>query len=191
MNSEPLINYLLQFGSLNQQQIDLINASLTVRNYKADAYFLKAGQVSREIGFIIKGVVRVCYYDNEGNEITRYFIDENNFLVDIESYNAGIPSIGYVQAVTDCEMLILSKQAMENLSNTIIVWDSIVHKMIAKGLSEKVARISLMFPKDATERYLFFLEKFPNLANRVPLQYIASYIGITKHSLSRIRKSIR
>ena len=191
MNSEPLINYLLQFGSLNQQQIDLINASLTVRNYKADAYFLKAGQVSREIGFIIKGIIRVCYYDQEGKEITRYFIDENNFLVDIESYNAGIPSIGYVQAVTDCEMLILSKQAMENLSNTIIVWDSIVHKMIAKGLSEKVARISLMFPKDATERYLFFLEKFPNLANRVPLQYIASYIGITKHSLSRIRKDIR
>jgi CRP-like cAMP-binding protein len=190
MNSEPLIHHLLQFGSLNSQQVDLINESVTVRTYKPGDYFLKAGQVSREIGFITNGIFRVCYYDNDGNEITRYFIDESNFLADINSFNTGVQTTEYVQAVTDCELIILSKQAMENLSRTIIVWDSIISKITAKALSEKVARISLMMPQDAATRYQSFLENFPNLANRIPLQYIASYIGVTKSSLSRLRRDM-
>jgi CRP-like cAMP-binding protein len=88
-------------------------------------------------------------------------------------------------------VFILSRAAMENLSRTIIVWDAIINKITTRSLAQKVERISTMFPQDATERYRTFLKKFPNLANRVPLQYVASYLGITKHSLSRIRKNIR
>ncbi len=190
MTSELFINYLLQFGSLNKQQTDLINSSLTVKTYKTGDYFLKAGQTSRETGFILNGIFRVCYYDNDGNEITRYFVDETNFIADLISYNTGLPSTEYVQAVTDSQVIILSKQAMDNLSGTIIVWESIIGKITAKALAEKVARVSLMMPQDATARYEFFLENFPNLANRVPLQYIASYIGVTKSSLSRLRRDI-
>jgi len=187
--STPLINYILQFGSLNQQQIDLVESSLTVKQFKSGEYFLRAGKVSKEIGFIVNGIFRVLYYQEKGEEVTRYFLDEHNIIVDISSYNEGIPTMAYVQAVVDSEVVILSKEAMDNLSNTIINWDKIWNKITIKALAEKVGRISTMFPQDATERYNFFLEKFPNLANRIPLQYIASYIGITKHSLSRIRRN--
>ena len=190
MNSDQLINYLLQFDNLNKQQIDLINADLIFKTYKSGEYFLKAGQTSREIGFIKNGIFRVCYYDNDGNEITRYFIDELNFIADINSYNTNLPTAEYVQAVTECEVIILSKQTMENLSRTIIVWDSIISKVTTKALTEKILKVSQMMPQDAASRYLYFLEKFPNLANRIPLQYIASYIGVTKSSLSRLRREI-
>ena len=190
MTSDSFINYLLQYGSLNPQQIELINKSLAIKSYKTGDYFLEAGKTSNEVGFILDGVFRVCYYDNEGNEITRYFLDEENFIVDINSFTSRIPSVEYIQAVTDAEVLILSKEAMENLSNTIIVWDSMIGKITAKALAEKVKRVSLMMPQDATKRYTFFLENFPNLANRVPLQYIASYIGVTKSSLSRLRRQM-
>ncbi len=190
MNTESMINYLLQFGPLNKQQIELIISGLCFKTYKTGEYFLRAGQTSREIGFITNGIFRVCYYDNDGKEITRYFINELNFIADINSYNTGIPTAEYVEAVTDCEVLILTKQAMENLSGTIISWDSIINKIIAKALVEKVAKVSQMMPQDAKERYEYFIEKFPNLANRIPLQYIASYVGVTKSLLSRLRREV-
>lgn len=80
---------------------------------------------------------------------------------------------------------------MKELSMTIIKWDNIIAKITAKALADKVNKISPMMAEDATERYLSFLEKFPNLANRIPLSYLASYLGITQSSLSRIRKNIR
>lgn len=189
MTSKIFIDYLLQFDSLNKQQIDLINSLLVFKQYKEGEYFLEAGKISNQVGFILDGVFRVCYYNNNGDEITRYFLQENNFIVDINSYNTGIPSSEYIQSVTDSSIAILSEKSMKELSKTIICWDSIISKITAKALSEKVARISMMMPQDASERYEFFLDNFPNIANRVPLQYIASYIGVTKFSLSRLRRT--
>lgn len=122
--------------------------------------------------------------------MSKYFIDENNFLADMNSYNQGIPSTEYVQAVTDCEYIVLSKSAMEELSMTIIGWDAIISKITAKALAEKVNRISPMMTESAKERYLKFLTDFPSLANRIPLSYLASYLGITQSSLSRIRRDL-
>lgn len=188
---ETLINYILQFGQLNQQQIDLIKSKVVVKSIKKDAFYHEAGKIPREIIFLTEGIMRVCYYDNKGNEITKYFMEENRFLADINSYNQGIPSTEYVQAITDCEYLVFSKAVMEELSLTIIGWDAIISKITAKGLADKVNRISTMMSEDATERYVNFLTKFPGLANRIPLSYLASHLGITQSSLSRIRKGIK
>ncbi|MGB4772857.1 MAG: Crp/Fnr family transcriptional regulator [Chitinophagaceae bacterium] len=189
MTIDHFINYLLQFDTLNAQQIELIRSLVETKTYYEGDMFLKAGKVSNAVGFILDGVFRVCYYDQDGNEITRYFLDEGNFVADLNGYVTGIPSTEYVQAVTDCELLTISKQSMEELSRTVVVWDKIVAKITAKALSEKVARVSAMMPQEANERYAYFLEHFPQIANRVPLQYIASYIGITKSSMSRIRRA--
>lgn len=187
---EALMNYLLQFGNLNQQQIDLIKSKVVFKEIKKDEYYHEAGKIPREIIFLTEGIMRVCYYNNKGEEITKYFFDENNFIADILSYNQEIPSTEYLQAVTDCKYIGFSKETMKELSMTIIEWDNIVAKITAKGYAEKVNKISPMMSEDATERYLSFFEKFPNLANRIPLSYLASYLGITQSSLSRIRKNI-
>ena len=188
---EALINYLLQFGQLNKQQIDLIKSKVVFGGTKKDEYYAEAGKTPREIIFLTEGILRVCYYNNKGNEITKYFLDENNFVVDIESYNQNIPSSGYIHAVTDCRYLIFSREVMSELSMTIIGWDEIINKITTKSLAEKVNKISAMMPENATERYRNFLTKFPGLANRIPLTYLASYLGITQSSLSRIRKNFK
>ena len=74
MNS--LIDYLLRFGHLNSHQIDLINQLAVPVVLKKDAYFSQAGQISRRVGFVQSGILRVCYYTHSGQEVTRYFIDE-------------------------------------------------------------------------------------------------------------------
>ena len=190
MTMDKLINYLLEFGQLNQQQIDLIKRKAQVLELKKDDYFSEAGKIPKQVAFIEKGILRVCYYNSNGDEITKYFIDENNFAVDINSFNQKIPSSEYVQAVTDCKLLIFSTESLNDLSATIIQWDGIIYKITEKALVEKVNKLSPMLAEDAKTRYLNFLEKFPNLANRIPLSYLASYLGITQSSLSRIRKSI-
>ncbi|MEN2402492.1 Crp/Fnr family transcriptional regulator [Flavobacterium sp. MC2016-06] len=188
---KELVEYILQFGNLNQQQIDLITKKATELEVRKDEYFSEAGKISVQVGFVIEGVMRVCYYNNQGEEITKYFIDENNLVVDLESFNNSVCSSAYVQAVTDCKLIVFSKPDWDELLHTIIGWDTIVHKIIARALMQKVDRRSPLVTEDATTRYLTFLEKFPKVANRVPLSYLASYLGITQSSLSRIRKNIR
>jgi CRP-like cAMP-binding protein len=188
---EALIKYILQFGNLNQQQIDLITSKATEQEIKKDDYFSEAGKIARRVGFVLDGIVRVCYYNNKGEEITKYFIEENNLVVDLESFNNEIASTAYVQAVTDCRLIVFFKKDWQELLNTIVGWDAIVHKIISKALMQKVERRSPLVSEDATTRYLRFLEIYPTVVNRIPLSFIASYLGVTQSSLSRIRKNIR
>ncbi len=89
---EALINYLLQ--------IDLIKSKVKEIELKKEDYFSEAGKIAREVAFITEGILRVCYYHNKGEEITRYFINENNFIVDLESFTNKIPSPIRVIALT-------------------------------------------------------------------------------------------
>lgn len=187
---KEFIEYILQFGNLNTQQIDLISKKATELDLKKDEYFSEAGKIAEQVGFILDGIIRVCYYNNKGEEITKYFIDENNLVVDMESFENEIGSNAYVQAITDCKLVVFSKKDWRELLDTIVGWDAIVHKIISKALRQKVERRSPLVSEDATTRYLMFLKIYPNVVNRIPLSYIASYLGITQSSLSRIRKNI-
>lgn len=188
---KKLIDYFLQFGNLNQQQIELILSKAQDIQISKEDYFSEAGKIAQQVGFIIDGIIRVCYYNNKGEEITKYFIEENNIVVDLESFDNEIPSTAYVQAITDCEMIVFSKKDWQFLLNTIVGWEAIVHKIISRALMQKVERRSPLVSEDASTRYAMFLKIYPNVVNRIPLSYIASYLGITQSSLSRIRKNTK
>lgn len=186
---EQLIEYILQFGNLNKQQIELISKSTIETELHKDDYFAEAGKRFNQIAFVLEGVLRICYYNNKGEEITKYFIEENHFIAN--PYEAEQPFTEYIQAATDCKLIVFSQQQWNELSNTIIDWDRITNKMFHNSLMKKMDRLSSLLSEDATTRYLTFLEKFPNLINKIPLSYVASYLGITQSSLSRIRKNIQ
>jgi len=187
---EEFIEYVLQFRNLNKQQIDLITGKATELKLHKDEYYWEAGKKVRQIGFLTDGVIRVFYYNNKGEEITRYFIDENHLILSGNTIDEVYTPSEYLSAITDCKLVVFSKQDWKDISETIIGWDIIIQKIIAKYHSEKIARRSELVSQDGTTRYLDFIEKFPTLVNRVPLAYIASYLGITQSSLSRIRKNI-
>lgn len=188
---KEFIDYILQFGDLNRQQIDLITSKATRLNLRKDEYFSEAGKIPKQVGFILKGVVRFCYYNNKGQEITHHFVDENNFVSDQQKFEAQMIASDYIEAVTDCELLVFSKKDWDEIGNTIVGWDAITGLIVKNCLLKTIERRSPLVSEDATTRYLTFMEKFPLLVNRIPLSYIASYLGITQQSLSRIRKSIR
>jgi len=158
---------------------------------RRDEYYWEAGKTVRQTGFLTEGVLRVYYYNNKGEEITRYFIDENHLILSGNTIDEIYTPSEYLSAITDCKLVVFSKQDWKEISETIIGWDNIVQKIVSRYHSEKIARRSELISQDGTERYLDFIQKFPTLVNRVPLSFIASYLGITQSSLSRIRKNIR
>ena len=188
---EKFIEYILQFGNLNKQQIDLVKSKATELELGKDEYYWEAGKVVKQIGFLTDGVIRVFYYNNKGEEITRYFIDENHLILSGNSIDEIFTPSEYLSASTDCKLVAFSKQDWKDISETIIGWDAIVQKITTKHHREKITRRSELVSQDATTRYLDFIQKFPTLVNRVPLSYIASYLGMTQSSLSRIRKNNR
>lgn len=185
---KELIEYLLQFGHLNKQQIELISSKGTETKLQKDDYLVEAGNTFNQVIYVLEGIFRIYYYNKNGDEITKYFIDGNHLF---SNPYRGEPLTEYIQAVTTCDLIIFSRKDWDELTDTIVGWDKIVHKIFQKGIREKLDRRSSLVSEDATTRYLKFLENFPNVANRVPLSYIASYLGITQQSLSRIRRSIQ
>tara|TARA_R110000868_G_scaffold111773_1_gene301529 strand:+ start:31356 stop:31925 length:570 start_codon:yes stop_codon:yes gene_type:complete len=188
---KEFIAFVLQYGTLNQYQLELISKKGDLVSLCKDEHFSEAGKISKQFGFILNGVIRVYYYNNKGEEVTIHFIEENNIVVDLNSFATEIPSSYYVQAITDCKLIVFSIANWQELLNRIIGWDIISSKITSKALLEKVEKRSLLVSEDATTRYERFLEVYPNLVNRIPLSYIASYLGITQQSFSRIRKNIR
>lgn len=184
---EEFIAYILQFGHLNDQQIDLIKSKSKKIVIKKDTYFLEAGKVLKQVGFVLDGILRICYYNNRGDEITKIFLEENHLLYNLKN----IPSTEYIQAATDCKLLVFSNQNWAEISDTIPDWANIIQRINSKSLVKKLERVSPLVAQDASTRYVEFLQKYPTLVNRIPLSYIASYLGITQQSLSRIRKNIR
>lgn len=186
---KSLTTYILQFGDLNQQQLDLIASKATEIELQKDEYFSEAGKIPRQVGFIMEGVLRGCYYNNKGEEITRCFITENSLVADYINFDANTASAEYIQASTDCKLMMFSKQVWDEFSDLIVGWEPIKSKMVHRCMHQK-SRKNPVISQDATTRYLEFLENYPTLTNRVSLSYIASYLGVTQQSLSRIRKNI-
>ncbi|MFC4210555.1 Crp/Fnr family transcriptional regulator [Pedobacter lithocola] len=187
---EEMIDYILKFGSITPQQIDLIKSKAEVIHLKKGTYFSEANKLAKQVGFITEGIIRVCYYGNKGEEYTRCFVLENRFVVDSSSFFNDTPSSEYVEAVTDCTLLVFSKSAFTELSNIVKNWSDIFTRILTDALMKKVQASNTLLNQDATTRYTKFLELFPNVANQVPLSMLASYLGITQSSLSRIRKNI-
>jgi len=188
---EEFVNYILQFGNLNRQQTDFIMSKAKTLELHKEEYFSEAGKIPRHVGFILEGVVRFCYYNNKGQDITQYFIEENSFVSDQQRFEAQVVSSEYIQGVTDCKLLTFSKKDWDEIGNTIVGWDAITGLIMKNCLLKTIERRSPLVSEDATTRYLSFIEHFPGLVNRIPLSHIASYLGITQQSFSRIRKNIR
>jgi len=187
---EALINCLLENGRFDRQQLDSIKSRLVHQTVPKGGCFSEAGKVARQVGFNNSGVFRVCTYSEEGEEFTRAFIDENRFVVDYNSFINEIPCKAYLQAMTDCELLVIGRADFIELSAAVPDWQPTISRIMHSTMMRKVSDAGLMLSCDARQRYVDFLDRYPGIVNRIPLSALASYLGITQSSLSRIRKNL-
>lgn len=188
---ERFIEFVLQFGYLTPEQVELVRTKGSEIRLHKDDHFWEAGKAVNQVGFLADGVLRVFYYNKPGEEITRYFITENHLILPGAGNEKPYFATEYLSAVTPCTLVVFSPKDWDCLAEHIAGWNTVVQKITAAHHLEKIERRSELVSQTATERYLDFIRKFPTLINRVPLSFIASYLGITQSSLSRIRKNIR
>ena len=190
MHTNKLIQYLETFDTLTSADKQCLTDNLEVKTFKAGEVFLSAGKVAHEVGFIIEGVFRYFFYDGQGNEITSYFISENQFVTNITSFNEYTFSSGTIDAETDCLVLMIDRKLWALFADQIVNWNSIIAKVTSKTLLEKTNFQRQLINQDAKASYLSLLAQNPTIVNRVAQTHIASFLGITKFSLSRIRNQI-
>jgi len=151
-------------------------------------YVLKEGKICNESHFIEKGIVRSYTYDVEGNEVTTAFYAKNNFATDLLSFFRRSPAREHLQAVTDCETWYITYEDMQASFHTIPEFREFGRLNIVNQYSILKERMLSMLQETAEQRYSHLISSSPEIFQDVPLKYIATYLGITDTSLSRIRK---
>lgn len=193
MKVEPLFNQLYNVVSrmlpLSQREWDMFAESFVYRSVPKKFRLVSVGDVSREAYFINKGAARL-FFEKEGEEVSANFMFENNFVASLESFLLQVPSRQAIDTLEDCELLVLSKQRLEELIRKQPQFN-LFSKAIAETAFIMLQRRASSFILDsAEERYMNMLQQRPEILERVPQHMIASYLGVTPVSLSRIRKRI-
>jgi CRP-like cAMP-binding protein len=179
-------NYLLEHIQLTDKELDAFIAINRARQYSKNDIVLNAGSTVRKLLFIQSGIIR-GYRIVDGDEFTHFFFAKNSFATDYESYLTDEPGELFFEALTDVSVLELDKSAFERFCAKHEKFNQ-VRAMIAEQAYLHMVKRSKNFQTNSLkERYEKLIEKSPSLFNKVPLKHIASYLGVTAQSLSRIR----
>ncbi|MBP6681225.1 MAG: Crp/Fnr family transcriptional regulator [Saprospiraceae bacterium] len=158
----------------------------TPMTVKKNADLQSIGQICKSIYFIKKGALRVYYYKGE-TDITDSLEFEGAFVARVESLVTGQPSKKGIQAIEDCELIVINTDKLYALYDSYLEIERLFKQLFLKAFIGILNRIESIQFHSAEVRYANFLKEYPDALKRVPLKYIASYLGITQVSLSRIR----
>jgi len=189
MNKKEIITLINNtYSPLTIQCQEELLESMTLLTLKKESRIVREGQYSDKVYFIISGCAR-AYYLKDGKDISDWFAFENEFICPIVSFFTSEPSPHYIELLEDAILMELSRDSIEKLSNKYHDFERLIRIVVTKTmLSQHERMVSIQF-QNAERRYEKILEIYPNITQRVPLMHIASYLGITKFTLSRIRKN--
>jgi CRP-like cAMP-binding protein len=182
--------YLNGVETISPRATQAIAEIATVLKIKRNQDLQTIGHTCKTIYFINKGIARIYYYHN-GVDITESFIFENNIIARVESLFTGKPSRKAIQVLEDSEIVAIDATQLFDLYNTYPETERLFRKIFEAGYVDTVNRMEAIQFHTAEERYTLLIKEQPTLLQRVPLKHIASYLGITQVTLSRIRAAIR
>ena len=162
---------------------------ISLVNLKKGQYWLKAGNKSKYIAFVAQGMLRFFYIDLYGNDVTKYFCFEGAVVLTSTTIT-GKESGYYIEALEDTVLIAADYSDFKKLTEHNIFWLGVIKNEYEKSLVYKEERERALLLENATERYMNFVKDYPNIEKRVKQKHIASYLGITPVSLSRIRKKL-
>ena len=186
MNLETILN---NYTNLSKEVLsDLKEVSIPQKLSKKD-FFLKEDEICSKMAFVEEGFLRAFEYDEKGNEKTMYFnfLEKNPIVCSFASFIDNTPSTISIRALTDCKLLVISKQDLYSLYEKHPSMERLGRIIAEQNYLSALNRIRDFQYKSSTERYQEIIELYPQLIHNVASHYISSYLGVTKHSLSRIK----
>lgn len=185
---EAFQQYITERSNVSEADLLQIAAVCQYKKLRKRQYLLQEGDVWKYNAFIVKGCVRTYTVDEKGNEHILNFAIENWWTGDRESLQTGNPSAYNIDALEDAEIILITKTNFDQLCSDIPAFNDMVNAILQKSFVASQRRIHTFLSLGAEEKYQQFLERYPQLAMRVPQGMIASYLGITAETLSRVRK---
>ncbi len=182
-----LEQYVHGYFGVKKEDAAVISSFFKSISLKKGDFFLKSGKMSERLGFIQSGIVRE-FVDVDGNEVTKWISTKGYFSVDLASFVFKKPARWNIQALTDCELFVIEKEDYRRIREFVPRWDELEKLFIAKCFIVLEDRIVQHLSLSAEERYHQLFAFNRELFNTVPLQYLASMLGITPETLSRLRK---
>jgi CRP-like cAMP-binding protein len=181
-----LQKYLRGYFGVSDVDMSNIESMFVQENLTKHAYYTKEGGHCDKLSFIKMGMMRV-YSTTGEKEITQWISTPGYFVTDISSLVFDTESRWNIQAMTDCELYTISKQDYNRLKDIVPAWPELEKRFITKCFMTLEDRVFGQISQTAEERYLALLSENPSLFNEVPLHYLASMLGMTPETLSRIR----
>jgi len=182
--------YIQQKATITDEHFDIISRDLVSRKVKKDTILLREGDVCSEVFFVDSGLLKAYTIDNLGKEHIIQFGPEDSWVSDRNSFYFSLPAMFYIDAIEDSEIVCIKKEFYEKAEKLIPGFNSFTVMILHNSIRFMQKRISLLLGATAEQRYLDFIELYPNLTLRVPQWMIASYLGVTPESLSRVRKEL-
>jgi CRP-like cAMP-binding protein len=186
---DSLITYFQSIQTLSTEAIQALTGICSILKFQKGKDLQSIGQTCRTIYFIESGSARIYYY-KDGTDVTEYFAFDRSLIARVESLFTGKPSRKGIQILEDSDIVAINAVALNGLYNQYPEIERLFRKITEAGYVDTVNRLESLQFHSAEERYTALLQEHPQIIQRVPLKYIASYLGITQVSLSRIRSTV-
>lgn len=187
MTRELLVRFLQSTGYISAPQAEEIAGGFAPRVIGKNELLLLAGKVSDEYLFLDQGIMRAFAHDDEGREVTTGFFSAGQVVLEVASFFNRTPSQEHLQALTDCAGWSISHQQLNALFHTRPEFREFGRGVLVRELARLKTRLLALTTETATRRYESLLKATPEILQHVPLKHIASFLGVTDSTLSRIR----
>ena len=188
--TDIFIKYLQDKITLLEEEVEMIRAVCIEKRLRKKQFLLQEGDKWNYNAFVCRGFLKTFSLDNNGQEHIMNFSPENYWSGDRESLMNGTPSHFNIDAIENSEVILIKKEDFDFLSQKIPQLNQLVNTILQKSFVASQNRIHSNISLSAEEKYQDFLKKFPSISNRIPQHMIASYIGITPETLTRIRSNL-
>ena len=190
MNYPLLFQNFNRYTSISEIDYNLIETALEKRHVKKKRILLNQGDVSRYLIFVLKGSLRSYTIDKEGNEHVMQFAFEGHWVSDLASFITQTPGEMVIEAIEECEVVLLPHDELNALLERIPSLEKFFRQLYQGAYVALQKRVNSRASTSAKERYKELILQHPYVAKRIPLRLIASYLGITAESLSRVRNTM-
>lgn len=189
MSKDQIINSMKHITSFADEELSIVLKHFECRNIPKKTSVLAAGKTATEVYFILGGCMRL-YYEKEGKDISAYFFTERMFAGAYDSFISQKKSRHSIETTEDCRVLSISYIAFQELFNEFPKMNEFVRKVLQERFISLHELFTSQLLDSAEERYLRLVKEEPGLINRIPQHQIATFLGITAVSLSRIRSRL-
>jgi len=187
--TDEFFNLINQYTSLTKEEVELVFDKITKKTYPKNEVIFREGQISNTIYFVLRGHVRL-YYNVDGIEKTAFFYPKGKFICAGESFTYNVPATENYQAIEDTVLLHFEKSMFDELFQISPKFEIIGRIATENELITYQKMLATFITKSPEDRYLELINTQPELFQKVPQQYIASFIGVSPETLSRIKKRV-